>query len=221
MSSDDFHDDNKSGDFFAPLARDAAAGSDFAAHQLWQSLQRCQPSPKTPAELQERIARIRQAFPQSGGASTDGRAMTLEESIGQWQQAYERCQGVTPKMYDEALRYLHEGADRGINALVALDYAVAIMQTKPEESRKRFESLWEQGHVSALAALGKDSLAHRIAANTQAIALVDGLPEPNPVLTMMRSRLARLENETSPSEFHEAEKEAARLLRNPNCCLSP
>ena len=118
------------------------------------------------------------------------------------------------------LEYLRQAADRGEHPNVAIDYAAAIAQDKPEESRQLFQSLWEQGHIGPLGALGRDSLPHRIAADAAEIALMDGLPEPNPILKFFREREGKLRNETSPSEYNEAAREAARLLRsNPNCCI--
>jgi hypothetical protein len=220
LSARRWHDDGRSAGFFDPLARGAAAGDDSAAHELYQSLERCRIMPKTADELRERTARIRDEFARSGGTLPNGETVSLDQAIGNWQRGYERCQGVKPAMYDDAREYLREAADRG-NAWLALDYAASLGEGNPEESRKRFESLWAEGHVGALGALGRNSLAHQIAFHAQAIARRDGLPGPNPVLDMLRKGLTKLENETSPSEFQEAEKEAARLLRNPNCCLDP
>ena len=213
--------DDKSGGFFAPLASDAANGDDFAAHQLWQNLQACEEAPKTQAELRDSVAKVEDAFPKTGGALPDGGAISLERAVAQVQARYDRCQGVTPQMYGEALEYLHQAADRGTHVSVALEYASAIARDKPDESRQRFQSLWQEGHVGGLSGLSVDSLPHRIAWNAQEIALLDGLPGPGRVLAMARERAAKLRNETSPSEYQIAAKEAARLLRNPNCCLDP
>jgi|SRR5882672_350935 len=222
MQADSFAANNMRRGFFEPLAREAAGGDDYAAHQLWQSLQACREVPQTQSELREIMRKVEDGFAKTGGAQPEGNPITLEQARGAVQERYERCQGVTPAMYGEALEYLHQAADRGEQAALALDYAGAIAQEKPEESRQRYQSLWEQGHVSALGALGKDSLPHRIAWEAQQIALFDGLPEPNPVLTMFRAQLAALQNSTSPSEYNDAAQEAARLLRsNPNCCLNP
>lgn len=206
--------------FFEPLAELAANGDDAATHQLWQSLQACREVPQTQAEIREQIGKVEEMFAKTGGAGPDGKALTLEQMRQEVQSRYDRCQGVTLTMHSEGLEYLRQAADRGDHEIVAIEYAAAIAKDQPEESRRRFQTLWEQGSLGALGALGKDSLPHELAWQAAQIALFDGLPEPNPTLLFLRSRAAKLQNETSLSEYNEAAKEAARLLRsNPNCCI--
>jgi hypothetical protein len=225
---DDFIDDNKSPGFFEPLARDAAAGSDAAAHQLWMSLRNCEQAPKTQDELRASLEEAKKRFAQSGGANgVFGTTRTYEEAVGMYQTKYDRCQGVKPKMYDEALQYLREGADRGNSSTLAVEYASSIVKSDPEDARKRNESLWEEGHVAGLAGLGVDSglghnsIAHAIAFYAAEIAHIDGIPGSDPASNMFRAKIADLQNQVSPYEYQEAAEEAARLLRSPNCCIEP
>jgi hypothetical protein len=130
-------------------------------------------------------------------------------------------------MYDEALQYLREGADRGNSSTLAVEYASSIVKSDPEDARKRNESLWEEGHVAGLAGLGVDSglghnsIAHAIAFYAAEIAHIDGIPGSDPASNMFRAKIADLQNQVSPYEYQEAAEEAARLLRSPNCCIEP
>jgi hypothetical protein len=223
-ANDEFIDNNRSPGFFDPLAREAAAGSDSAALQLWQSLQNCEQAPKTQDELRTSLEEAKKRFELSGGANgVFGTTQTYEQAVGIYQTKYDRCQGVKPKMYDEALQYLREAGDRGDSAILAITYAGAIMKSDPEDSQKRYESVWEEGHVAGLVGLGlvQNSTSHLLAFYAAAIAHVDGVPEPNPLPNMFRAKIAELQNQVSPYEFQEATKKAAQLLRSPNCCIDP
>ncbi len=218
-----FVDDNKSGGFFAPLAADAAAGNAAAARHLYEALQMCRAVPLRHEDQEAQRKAIRDAFSTSGGGSSGNR---LEENLAAAQEHYERCAGVEESMYSQALGYLSEAADRG-DGPATLEYAYAVLKDDPSGARQRFEVLWRQGYVAALAGLAqtaKDSLPYRIAYGSQQIAQFDP-PEDNPVaarvISATRALQDQLRNETSPSEFNEAAKNAAALLRNPSCCLVP
>ena len=221
--SNAFVDDNKSGGFFAPLAADAAAGSAAAARHLYEALQMCRAVPLTHKDQEAQRKTIRNAFSTSGGGSSGNR---LEENLAAAQEHYDRCVGVEEWMYSQALGYLREAADQG-DGPATLEYAYAVLKDDPSEARRRFEVLWKQGHVAALGGLAqtaKDSLPYRIAYGSQQIAQFDP-PEDNPVVARIiseaRALQDQLRNETSPSEYNEAAKKAAALLRNPSCCLVP
>ena len=53
---------------------------------------------------------------------------TLDQALDRWHQKFDRCQGVTPAMYDEALGYLRASADRGGSPWNALAYQEATME---------------------------------------------------------------------------------------------
>jgi hypothetical protein len=91
-----------------------------------------------------------------------------------------------------------------------MSYAAAINDSDPKEARAQDEILWQKGNLPALGVLGWSSLPHRIAYLAASGAYIN---------SGARDELAKLEASTSPSEFQEAAKEAARILKgNPNCC---
>ncbi len=217
-----FVDDRKSGGFFAPLAAEAAAGSDAAARHLYEALQMCRNVPLTPQDQEAQRKTIRDGFAASGGGDSGN---TLEQNLAFVQLKFDRCAGVMESMFVEARGYLRDAADRG-DANAGLEYAAAILKDQPDEARQRLEVLWQQGHVTALAGLGlvgKDPLAYKIAFNAQHIAQFDPPESPNAakLIEFVVAQQNKLRNETSPSEYNEAAKRAVAFLRNPACCLSP
>jgi hypothetical protein len=217
-----FVDDGKSGGFFTPLAAEAAAGSDGAARHRYEALQICRHVPLTPKDQEAQRKTIRDAFAASGGGDSGN---TLEQNLALAQLHYDRCAGVNESMFTEAQGYLREAADRE-DANAGLEYAAAILKDQPDEARQRLEVLWQQGHVTALGGLalvGRDPLAYEIAFNAQHIAQFDPPESPNAakLIELVGAQQNKLRNETSPSEYNEAAKKAAALLRNPACCLNP
>jgi hypothetical protein len=212
---DEFNDDGHSGGFFAPLAAKAAAGDDFAAQYLWQTIQLCRDVPSTPAERRAKLDKIKEDY-----ALTGGHGRTLEQDLDTAEARYGRCEGINEASFVDALALLRDAADQGTNAAIQLEYAHAIAKDKPDEARQRLEALWNEGHVGALSLLANDSLSYRMASEALQIAFLDDGQHPGP-LAAYRAHADRVRNETSPSEYDEAAQKAAELLRNPNCCVVP
>jgi hypothetical protein len=213
-------DDGKSSGFFEPLAQAAGAGDEGAVRMLYTSLKNCEPWPKTADALRAAEGRGRAAFATTGGV-IEGETVKFDEMLANLRSSYERCQGVVPEMYVEALKYLRESTERG-DPDSSLLYARAIATEMPVEARGIIETLWAQhGRIAALDALGQGSLPHKIASITVRIATADGFEEGFYVSTIAdaREELIAIQNSTSPFTFQEATEEAARLLRNPKCCM--
>ena len=202
-------DDGRSSGFFEPLADAARAGNDAAARILYEALDACRGYPKTRAEFDSAIDRARKDYAQTGGITDAGeQPMDWDVLTEHLERRYHRCEGVTDDMYQTAIDLLRKSVERGpTSAHQRFVYAHATMNADPREARAQYEILWQQGHLLALSGL-QDSLSHRIAWVAVDIAYLHGPP----------GAMAALEASTPPSEFHDASKEAARILRNPNCC---
>jgi hypothetical protein len=77
------------------------------------------------------------------------------------------------------------------------------------EAEAQAELPWQKGYFDALRVLAGTSLPHRIA-------MIAGDIAHGSVNS--KEDLAELQAKTSPGEFQEAAKGAARILRNPSCC---
>ena len=207
-------DDGKSGGFFEPLATAARNGDDAAAHRLYEELRNCRSIPTTRAEFDDRVAKARKLFAETGVFRAPGETQNLNEGIANLERYFKRCEGVTPDMYTTATELLRESVERGYDDNRAL-YAFAIHDTDPNEARVQAELLWQKGYIQGLHALAAFSLPHEIASLSVEIAEYARIEK---LVTERREALAALEAKTSPSEFQEATKEAARILRNPSCC---
>jgi hypothetical protein len=195
---------------FEGFADAARAGDASAARSLYQALDNCRGFPKTRAEYDARVEQSRKAYAQTGGVLAPGEKPqdwnTTVQFLDRW---FHRCEGVTQEMYTMAIGLLRESVEIGGDGADAnrFVYARAIASTDPKEARAQYDILWEKGYLLALGGLS-DSLAHRIAWLAASIAYLHTPPE----------ELSALEASTSPSEFQDASKEAARILQNPRCC---
>jgi hypothetical protein len=202
-------DDGKSGGFFGPLAAAAREGNDSAARALFEALEFCKYYPKTRAEFDAGQKKRAEQFAQTGGVVVPGEKTQSWDNLSKDLEAgFHRCEGVTDDMYQTATELLRESVERGSDDSRLL-YAGAIASTSPEEAHAQYETLWQKGYLIGLGGLAKESLPHRIA-SFAAVALTDP--------SRARQKLSALEASTSPSEFQEASKEAAQILKNPNCC---
>lgn len=214
-------DDGKSAGFFEPLAQAVLAGDEGAVRMLYTSLKNCEQAPKTVGALRAAEGRATAAFSKTGGI-VDGESVPLDGTLALLRTLYERCQGIVPQMYVDALGYLRESAERGDpdNSLL---YAQAIATDMPDEAHEILERSWtEHGRIAALDGLSQTSLPHKIANLSARIAVFDGRPGEegaSRIVAEAREELSRLENSTSPSAFRQATEEAARLLSNPKCCV--
>jgi hypothetical protein len=208
---------------FASLEQAARDGSDHAAAALHQRVEWCVRKPKTADELSAAEERMRKTFAATGGTNFEPR-VTLDEQLASVQRDYERCLGFTPELQERALALLKASADRGEDLHSAHVYATALMKTDPEAARERFTALAEQGSITAIAALGVESLPHRIAwiAYQSAVIAGNGVDPSDPAkqhfLAKYERELREIENSTSPVTLREARVEAVELLRNPLCC---
>ena len=195
-------DDGQSGGFFKPLADAARAGDDGAALALYDALKFCKRSPKTRAEFEAGVANRTKWFAETGGVVFPGSPPEDFEQDGKsFEAEFHRCEGVTDDMYTTATELLRASAERGSDDNRIL-YAEAIASTDPQEARAQYEILWQEGYVAGLVGLSNDSLPHALALKAFAGA----------------EALKAVELTVSPSTFQEASKEAAQILKNPNCC---
>jgi hypothetical protein len=203
------------GGFFEPLAEAARSGNDDAAHVLYDSLDTCKSFPKSRAEFDATIEKGRKSFAETGSAPTDGPPLVPGMDWHEWSQNVEaffrKCEGVTDDMYTTATELVRESVGRGSDENRYF-YAQAIATTAPQESHAQYEILWRKGSISGLKGLGRDSLPHRIAAIVADCTLWGQ--------TDWRDQLlSKLEASMSPNAFQDASKEAAQILKSPNCCL--
>jgi hypothetical protein len=203
-------DDGRSSGFFAPLAAAARAGNDEAARVLHDALAACRGYPTTRAGFDARLEQMRKGYAQAGGIAGPGEQPQDWNSIAaDLESHYHRCEGVTDAMYQTSLDLLRESVERGDPpAPNRLLYAEAVRKTDPPAARAQYEILWQNGYLLALGGLTADSLPHQIAWVAVSIAELHAPPET----------MTALEASASPSAFHDASKEAARILKNPNCC---
>jgi hypothetical protein len=204
------------GGFFEPLADAARSGNDDAAHALYDSLDTCKSFPKSRAELDAMMEKGRTSFTETGSApASGGPPLPPDIDWDAWSQNVEAffhmCEGVTDDMYATATELVRESVGRGSDENRSF-YARAIAKTAPQEAHAQYEILWRKGYISGLKGLGADSLPHRIAA-IAALGTLWGQ-------TDWRDRLlSKLEASMSPNAFQDASKEAAQILKSPNCCL--
>jgi hypothetical protein len=211
--------------FFEPLADAARSGNDHAAWVLYASLDTCKAYPKSRAEFDATMEKGRKAFAETGSApASGGPPLTPGMDWDEWSRNVEAflrsCEGVTDDMYTTATELLRESVGRGSDENRYF-YARAIAKTAPQEAHAQYEILWRQGSISGLKGLGVDSMPHRIAAIVAMCALW-GQKEPRHAQSLLQWRdqlLSKVEASTSPSAFQDANKEAAQILKNPNCCL--
>jgi hypothetical protein len=216
MLGETLHDDGVSGGFFAPVATRAASGDDLAATYLWRQVSNCRDWASTEAELRVQIDKIKK-----GNLSPEG--YTLSGAVANATLHYQRCEGITEANYTEALGLLHDAANHSTEFWPRFEYAIALKlkNDKTGEARERLEALWNEGHEVALGSLGQVSLAYRIASYSLLLAYVDDGNHSEGLISSLRQNLDRLRQETPPSVYYEAAKQAAELLRNPYCCLLP
>jgi hypothetical protein len=213
------NDDNDAPGFFEPLADAARAGDDRAAVALHYRLEWCRFVPRTEAEFAAAVEKGRDEFAKTGGLLPDGEVQDLDTGIANFRKQFERCAGVTPSMFAESQDLLRESSERGDDDS-KYHYAVAIANNDPVQARALFEELWQVGYVRGLIGLAGQSLAHQIANAQLQIAQYGEQPEPMFVqmIAERRAELAALENSVSPPTYAQATREAAEILRNPNCC---
>jgi hypothetical protein len=208
------NDDSVSGGFFDRLAPAARDGNDDAAHWLYYSLERCRYAPKSRAEFDAKIEQGRKNWAQTGGVVAPGDTPQTPQDLDQWVKdqgdALRRCDGVTDEMYETSKQLLRESVERGSDYNRAY-YAQAIAKTDPEGAQQQYKILWDQGDVTGLKGLGTRSLPHRIAASI-VMGMVYEAPEKSDEF------LRKMQAAVSPSAYREASKEAAKILKNPNCC---
>jgi len=204
--------DNGTGGFFNRLEPDARKGNDDAAHALYRSLETCKPFPKSRAELNASVEQGRAKWAATGGVQAPGDKPQDFDKWAQHQEAmFHRCEGVNDAMYETAKQLLRESVERGADQN-RLYYAKTIAATDPQGAHEQYEILWQKGDIGGLAGLGASSLPHRIA-SAIVMGLVYGIPEEKTA-----DFLRNMEAAVSPSAYREASKEAAQLLKNPNCC---
>jgi len=200
-------DDGKSGGFFAPLADAARAGNDDAAYALYKSLKLCQHAPRTQTDFEAAKAHLAKWFAETGGVQAPGQEPDSLDSLSKDLEAgFHRCDGVTDDTYATTTDLLRESAERGADDIRAL-YAQAIASSDPKTAREQYKILWQRGYVEGLKDLATDSLPHRIA-YVAAMSAMFNSPDA----------MKAIQNAMSPNAFEQASKEAAQILKNPNCC---
>jgi hypothetical protein len=193
-----------------------ASGDDLAATYLWRQVSNCRDWASTEAELSAQIDKITK-----GNLSPEGN--TLWGALANAKLHYQRCEGITEANYAEALGLLRDAANHGTEYSARFEYAIALKLKKDKtgEARRRLETLWNEGHETALVALADDSLAYQIASYALMLAHVDDGNHSDSLLSSLRGAGDHLRQETPPSVYNEAAKKAAELLRNPYCCIAP
>lgn len=202
-------DDGRSSGFFEPLAAAARAANDEAARVLHEALGACRSEPTTRAKFDAALDKLRKGYAQAGGIAAPGeKPADFDFLARELENSYRRCEGVTDAMYQTSVGLLRESVERSDEppAHNRLLYAEAVRKTDPEAARAQYEILWQQGYLLALG--GIPDLPHQIAWVAANIAYLHAPPET----------MTAFEASTSPSAFNDASKEAARILKNPNCC---
>jgi len=102
-------------------------------------------------------------------------------------------------------------------------YAGAIRESDPTESKQLYEALWQIGYLSGLSGLASyGSLPAKIASHTATMAEISGDGEnAQRMRDFEQAEIDELRKTIWPVEYWHLEKEAAELLRNPNCCFLP
>jgi len=218
--------DSMQGGFFEPLVDAARSGNEAAAYNLYDSLETCKSFPKSRAEFDATMEKGRKSFAETGSAPTDGPPLALGMDWDKWshdlEHFFHKCDGVTDDMYATATELVRESVGRGSDVNRNF-YAKAIAKTAPQEAHEQFEILWRKGYLTGLKGLAVNSTPHRIAAIVAMADLVQA--EPGATQTQLLQwrewrdqQLSKLEASMGRSAFQEASKEAAQILKNPNCC---
>jgi hypothetical protein len=151
--------DNGDPGFYERLMPEVRKGNPIAAQRLFASLSNCENAPRTEDDLYAYLDSLDQTYSypdktKAGGVMRFSADSDIESEKAVLTERYERCQGVSDELVDNAYDHLKVAADGGMQG-AAIEYGRWLQKNSSEQAIDYFEKAWQKGDAAGAYELGR------------------------------------------------------------------